>query len=168
MSKGKVFENLTNKIQGFQRFQNFQRFRVFVLSYRAKAKRRKRRKIYKTWFQWQIKKPDPIFMGLNWWFRWKTSKKFHLKKEFFSRKYNAWLGVRVLGNQVFFCLCGIQILEISCMSYLGKSLRAWQRKLIVFKYLKFSGVSGFPFWAIEPIRKDGNDGKFIKLVSVAN
>ena len=28
---GKVFENVTNKVQFFQRFKNFQFFRVFVL-----------------------------------------------------------------------------------------------------------------------------------------
>ena len=28
---GKVFENLTNKVQFFQKFKNFQFFRVFVL-----------------------------------------------------------------------------------------------------------------------------------------
>ena len=42
---GKVFENLTKKIQSFPGFKNFGRFRVFVLSYRANSKTWKRRKI---------------------------------------------------------------------------------------------------------------------------
>ena len=50
---------------------------------------------------------------------------------------------------------------------LTKSLRTWQKKFKVFKDLKISGVSGFSFWAIDPIRKDRNDGKF-NLISVAN
>ena len=38
-------------------------------------------------------------------------------------------------------------------------MRTWQRKYNLFKDLKISGLSGFSFWAIEPIWKDGNDRK---------
>ena len=34
-----------------------------------------------------------------------------------------------------------------------ESLRAWQREFKIFKGLEISGVSGFLFWAIEPIWK---------------
>ena len=54
-------------------------------------------------------------------------------------------------------LCGIQTLKIICMSYLGQVFDS-----LTSKGLKISGVSGFLFWAIEPIRKDGNGGKFEK------
>ena len=79
-------ENLEKKIQFFQRFKNVRRFRVLVLSYRANFKRQKRQKIYKSSFQWQINEWGAIFRGLSWSFRWKIFKKYHLDKEFFSRK----------------------------------------------------------------------------------
>ena len=59
-------------------------------------------------------------------------------------------------------LCGIQTLKIIYMSYLGKVLESLKKKFKIFKDLKFSGVSGFSFRAIEPTRKVGNDGKFRK------
>ena len=64
---GKVFESLTNKIQGFQRFKNFQRFRVFILTCRANLNRLKRQKIQKISYQWQINELGAV--GLNWPFR---------------------------------------------------------------------------------------------------
>ena len=36
----------------------------------------------------------------------------------------------------------------------------------VFKDLKISGISGFSFCAIEPIRKAGNDGKLSILLNL--
>ena len=52
----------------------------------------------KTSFQWQINEWGVVFMGLNWSFRWTTSKKFHLDKEFFSSKQWTSLGAIVLEN----------------------------------------------------------------------
>ena len=40
-------------------------------------------------------------------------------------------------------------------------MRARQAKLKVFKDPEISSVSGFSFWAIDPIRKAGNDGKLL-------
>ena len=38
----------------------------------------------------------------------------------------------------------------------------FSNKIKVFKELNMSGISGFSFWAIEPIHKDGNGGKLRK------
>ena len=48
------------------------------------------------------------------------------------------------------------------MSYLGTVLESLTNKIQGFQDSKITGVSGFSFWAIEPIQKDGNDGKFRK------
>ena len=41
--------------------------------------------------------------------------------------------------------------------------RNWQIQFKLFKKLKSSTISGFWFRAIEPIRKDENDGKFREI-----
>ena len=43
-----------------------------------------------------------------------------------------------------------------------KCFRAWETKFKVFKDTKASSVSGFSFWAIEPIWAEGNDGEIKK------
>ena len=70
-----------------------------------------------TSFQWQTSEKGAIFMGVNWSFRWKISKKFHLDKEFFSRKHWTSLGAIVLGTSNF--KRGVQIFKVTYMSYLG-------------------------------------------------
>ena len=62
----------------------------------------------------------------------------------------------------------VQTIKIVFLAYPDRVLQIWKRKHKFFKDLKILGVSGFSFWAIEPIRKDRNNGKFTKLVSVAN
>ena len=62
----------------------------------------------------------------------------------------------------------VQTIKIVFLAYPDRVLQIWKRKYKFFKDLKIPGVSGFSFWAIEPIRKDRNNGKFTKLVSVAN
>ena len=57
-------------------------------------------------------------------------------------------------------LIGVETSKVIVLAYVIESLRAWQRKLKVFKDLHFSEVSGFLFWAIDPPQKDENDGKF--------
>ena len=49
--------------------------------------------------------------------------------------------------------------KIIYLEYQVESLRAWQGKFKVLKDLKISGISGYFFWVIGSIRKDGNDGK---------
>ena len=60
-----------------------------------------------------------------------------------------------LGKIVFGGFCGIQILKVTYMSYLGKVFESFtnpsQAKFKVFKDSKISGVSRFLFWATEPI-----------------
>ena len=41
--------------------------------------------------------------------------------------------------------------------------RNWQIQFKLFKKLKSSTISGFWFRAIEPIRKDENEGKFREI-----
>ena len=41
--------------------------------------------------------------------------------------------------------------------------RNWQSQFKLFKKLKSSTIFAFSFWAIEPILKEGNDGKFRKI-----
>ena len=60
---------------------------------------------------------------------------------------------------VFWSLFRIHTLEVIYMLYLGKDLRAWQREFKVFKSVKLFRISGFSYWVIEPIRKNGNDEK---------
>ena len=52
-------------------------------------------------------------------------------------------------------LCGIQIL-VTYILYLGEVFESLKK---VLRESKISGLTGFSFCAIEPIRKDGNDGK---------
>ena len=59
-------------------------------------------------------------------------------------------------------LCGIQILKVTYMSYLGDVLSARETKFKVFKDSEIPGVSGFSFWAIEPKEKGRNDRKVRK------
>ena len=66
---GKVFVNLTNKIQSFQRLKNFRRFRVFVWSYRANPKGRNDGKFRELHFSVKLMNGGAIFMGLYWSFR---------------------------------------------------------------------------------------------------
>ena len=71
----------------------------------------------------------------------------------------AWVYLRFLGVVYLFFLGLIAKLLTSFLWYLQvEYLRTWKKK---FK-LNVSSVSEFSFWAIEPIRKDRNDGKFGK------
>ena len=67
-----------------------------------------------------------------------------------------------LGKVCFLGLRGIQVLKVTYISCLGKVFESLTNKI------QISGVSGFSFWAIEPIWKAGNNGKFKKPYSVAN
>ena len=111
---------MKKKIQFFQRFKNFRRFHVFFLSY----------------IQWQIKEWDAVFMRLNWSFRWKISKNFHLGKQLFSRKQWTSLGAIVWKKYVFWGLCGIQILKGNYLSYLGKDFESLTNKIQSFQRFK--------------------------------
>ena len=64
---------------------------------------------------------------------------------------------------ILFDLTRVQTLQTIYLEYLGRILEAWQKNFLtnkVLKELKFFNVSGFLFWAIEEIKKKGNDGKF--------
>ena len=50
------------------------------------------------------------------------------------------------------------------MAYVNRVFESLKKKINIFKELIISGVSGFPFWVIEPIRKDENGGIFRKLL----
>ena len=67
-----------------------------------------------------------------------------------------------LKKLVYLGFVAIQAVKIIFLTYQGRVFQIWKRKYKVFKDLKISGVSGFSFWATEPIGKDGNDGKFRK------
>ena len=64
-----------------------------------------------------------------------------------------------LGKVGFFGLCGIQTLIVSYMSYLDKVFESLTNKIQSFRRFKNVWRFRFSFGAIEPIRKDGNDGK---------
>ena len=57
----------------------------------------------------------------------------------------------------------LRLLKLFFLAYVDKVFGNLKKnKNIFFKDLKYSGVSRFSFWAIEAIRKDGNNGKFTK------
>ena len=111
--------------------------------------------------KWQINEWGAFSMGLNSSFRWKISKKFHLDRNLFRNKKIMWH--IMWWKLVSLGLIGIQILKIIFMSNLGKVFESLTKKFQVFKDLKFFGVSGFSFCAIEPIQKDENDGKKVSF-----
>ena len=63
---------------------------------------------------------------------------------------------------VYLGLVAVQTVEIIFLTHPDRVFQIWKRKYKFSKGLKISGVSGFWFWAIEPIREDGNDGIFKK------
>ena len=72
------FRAWQNKIQSFQGFKNFQRFQQF-----EKTETTENLQNFISMANIWV---DATFMGLNWLFRWKISKKFHLDRDLFSRK----------------------------------------------------------------------------------
>ena len=90
----------------------------------------------KALFKWQINTWSVIFMGLNWSFRWKFSKKVHLNKEFFSTKQWTWLGAIVWESSFFCGLCWIQILKVTYMSNLSKVFSSLSNKFQSFQRLE--------------------------------
>ena len=124
----KFFDSLTNKIQSFQKFKHFLHFKVFILGYRLIRKDRNNEKFTK------ISIWTEIYLVVN----------------------NV-AGSNCLGNLVCVFWCS------DCSNYFFwqmyiKAVRTWKRNYNCLKYLKISGVSGFSFWAIDAIQKDGNEG----------
>ena len=73
------------------------------------------------------------------------------------------------GNVVFFVfLWNSQFLKSFIWHIQVKCLRTWERKIKVLKDSKIFGISGFSLRAVEPILKDGNNGKFRKPHSRSN
>ena len=65
---------------------------------------------------------------------------------------------------VYFGLVEVQTVKIIFLANVGRFFDNLKiRKFKFFRDLKSSGVSSFPFWVIEPIRKDRNDIKLKAL-----
>ena len=130
---GKVFESLTNKFKNFQRFQNFRRFRVFVLNCRAKTKGQNDGKFRKPHFR------GKLMNGVL--FSWVQTS--HLDEK--CPKSSIWANHSSVGNNerhleqqfrkssFFFGLCGIQILKVTYMSYLGIVFESLTNKIQSFQ-----------------------------------
>ena len=68
-----------------------------------------------------------------------------------------------LVERLYLGLIEIQSLNNIVLAYVNRVFESLKKKINVFKELIISGVSGFYFWVIEPIRKDRNRGIFRKL-----
>ena len=84
-----------------------------------------------------------------------SPQKFYLGFSWFIWVCLSFLGVVYL---VYLGLIGVQTVNIISLIYVGTIFENLESKFI----LRVSGVSELLFWAIEPIRKDGNDEKFRK------
>ena len=133
-SVGRAFENLK---------KSFRRFQVFVLSYKSHCEKMGTTENLLIWlncepfymsfsFQWRINAWG-VFMGLNWSFTWKFSKKVHLDKEFFSTKQRTSLGAIVWEKWFCAVFCEIQILKVTYMSDLSKVFASLSNKFQSFQ-----------------------------------
>ena len=65
-----------------------------------------------------------------------------------------------MGKLVYLGLVEVHTVKIIFLTYVGRvfeNLR--KRKYKILNDLRTFSLSGFLFWAMEPIQKDGNDGK---------
>ena len=127
----KVFEKLTKKIQSFRRFKSFQHFPDFVMCYSANSKRLKGGKTQKTSIPWQINKWD--FHDSKLVIQIKNFQQVPFQQRIFQQETMNLTQANSFGKVVFQYWCGILILKVTYMPYLGKAFESLTNKIEYFK-----------------------------------